>query len=181
MFTGVSSGLQVYSQLQAGKTAMRVAKYNDKNAQAEAANVEAEAKNVEAAARNKELEFAEGVKRERMNERRQMATLRARLSSQGTRTDTGTSIDILGETAGNFQLAISDAARATNMQRASMIQNAASLRLNADSLRRQGKIGIWEAKQAKKASTLSAIGTGISAATQMATTYAHNRYSGAIK
>jgi hypothetical protein len=83
-------------------------------------------------------------------------------------------LDILGETAGNFQLAISDAARATAMQTTSIYQSA-------DAVRRQGKMGIWVAGQAKKASTLSAIGTGISAATQAVSAYGHNKYTGAIK
>lgn len=166
LFTGVSSGLQVYSQLQAGNTATRVAKANNANAMVEATNLEAEA-------RNKETEFMEGVKRERMNQRRAMATIRAKLSTQGTRTDTGIADDILGETAGNFQLAISDAARATTMQ-------SRSIYAAADTVRRQGQMGVWEAKQVKRASTLSALGTGISAVTQGVKTYGHNKYTGAI-
>lgn len=153
LFTGVSAGLQVYSQMQAGKTAERVAKANNKNAEIEA--------------RNQESEFAEGVKRDRINQRKQMSTLRARLSTQGTRTETGTPMDILGETAGNFQLAISDAARATTMQTAS--------------IRHAGQMGIWEAKQAKKASTIAAIGTGIQGITSAVSAYGHNKYTGAIK
>lgn len=167
LFTGVSAGLQVYSQLQAGKTAERVAKANDKNAQQEATNREAEAT-------NKELEFAESVKRSRMNQRKAAATLRARLSTQGTRTDTGTALDIMGETDSAFELAVNDAARQVGMQSASIYQNAAMVRY-------QGKMGVYDAQQAKKASTLSAIGTGISAVSGMVSTYAHNRYTGALK
>jgi hypothetical protein len=164
--TGVATGLQVYSQMQAGKTAERVAKVNDKNAQTEAKNLEAEA-------RNKQLEFAEGVKRERINQRKAMASLRARLSGSGTLMNSGTAMDILGETAGNFQLAISDAARASTMQVTSIYQRA-------DGVRRQGKMGIWEAGQAKQASTLEAFSTGLSGVSKSVSAYGHNKYTGFI-
>ena len=151
LFQGMSTGLSVYSQLQEGKTAMRVAKYNDKNLQAEA--------------RNKELEFMEASKRARINQRKTMSTLRANLSTQGTRTDTGTALDIFGETAGNFQVAISDAARATNME--------------AYSLRQKGKMTIFEGKSLKQAATLKAIGTGISGVASAVSAFGHNQYTGA--
>jgi hypothetical protein len=153
LFSGISTALQVKSSLDQGKAAVATAKYNDRNAQAEA--------------RNNELEFMEATKRARINQRKQMSTLRSRLSTQGTRTDTGPALDILGETAGNFQLAISDAARATNMQ--------------ASAIRQAGKMGIWEAKQVKKAATMQAIGTGIQGITSAVSAYGHNKYSGAIK
>jgi hypothetical protein len=156
LFSGISTALQVKSSLDQGKAAVATAKYNDRNAQAEA--------------RNNELEFMEATKRARINQRKQMSTLRSRLSTQGTRTDTGPALDILGETAGNFQLAISDAARATNMQ-ASAIRQAGKM----------GKMGIWEAKQVKKAATMQAIGTGIQGITSAVSAYGHNKFSGAIK
>lgn len=153
LFNGISTALQVKSSLDQGKAAVATAQYNDRNAQAEA--------------RNTEAEFMEATKRARINQRKQMSTLRAQLSTQGTRTDTGPALDLLGETAGNFQLAISDAARATNMQ--------------ASAIRQQGKMGIWEAKQVQKAAKLQAIGTGIQGITSAVAAYGHNKYSGAIK
>jgi hypothetical protein len=153
LFTGISSGLQVYSQMQAGKTAERVAKFN--------------AENLEVEARNKESEFVEATKRARINQRRNIGTLRARLSTQGTRADTGTAPLIMGDYASAFELAIDDAARATNME--------------AASLRQAGKMAIWEGKQVKKASTMSAIGTSLSGVTSAVSAYGHNKYTGAFK
>lgn len=174
LFTGVSSGLQVYNQIEQGRTAGRVAKYNNEQATLDA---EAQKANLEAEARNQEAETMEQTKRARINQRRAMATQRASLSSQGTLTTTGTGLAILGETAGSFQTMISDATRASAMQTAS--------------IRRAGEVGVWdakrkntmrtwEAKQAKKASTLSAIGTGIQGVQQAVSAYGHNKYTGAI-
>lgn len=152
LFTGISTGLQVYSKIQEGKTAMRVAKYNDNLAEREATN--------------KELEFSEGVKRERISQRKASATQRARLTTTGNLSSTGTPLLVMEETQMNFQTSISDAARATSMQ--------------ASSFRQQGKMGLWQAKQAKKAATIGAIATGIQGVSQAVSAFGHNRYSGAL-
>ena len=152
LFTGISTGLQVYSQIQQGKTAETIAKYNNDLALSEA--------------HNQELQFAEAAKRETLNQRKDMATLRAQLSTQGTSITTGTPLSIMGETAGLFQTRLADAARASAMQ--------------AESIRQKGRMGIWEAGQQKQASTLAAIGTTIQGVSSAVSAYSHNRYTGAF-
>lgn len=152
LFSGISTGLAVYSQAQQGKTAERVAEYNNDLAQSEA--------------KNQELQFAEAAKREQINQRRRVATVRAQLSQTGTDSATGTPLAILGDTASNFQTSIADAARASAMQ--------------AQSMRAQGAMGLWQGQQQASAAKLSAVGTSLQGITSAVSAYGHNRYTGAI-
>lgn len=152
LLTAASTGIQMYSQLQAGKTAKTVAKYNNQLAQNEA--------------ENKELEFAESAKRASINQQRSVATIRAQLAQQGTVMTTGTPLAVVGENSSIFQTRLADAARASAME--------------AESLRAKGRMGIWEGNQAAKAAKLAAIGTGIQGLTSAVSAYGHNRYTGAF-
>lgn len=129
----VGTGVAIYGQQQQAKTQERAAKYNNELANAEA--------------RNRELETAEGIKRQRVQKRREMARLRNNLAGSGSLTTTGTPLAILGESSSNLELGIADAARASNMQ--------------AAAFRSQGKMGLWEASQARSAANISSVATGI--------------------
>ncbi len=140
--TLVSTGVSIYGQQQAAKSQEYAAKYNNKLAENEA--------------RNRELESAESQKRMRQQNRREMATLRNNLSGNGTLTTTGTSLNMLGESAGFMDLAIRDAARTSQME--------------AASIRARGRMGLWEAEQAKRAANISSAGEafkGISSVVKM--------------
>lgn len=136
------TGMQMYGQRQQGKAAMQAAEYNNRLLQAEA--------------RNKELETHEAIKRQRESNRSTLSSMRNQLASSGFVSDLGSSLLLQGETAGRMELAIQDAARSANMQ--------------ATSLRAKGAMALWEGKQTKYASNLSAIATGIEGVGKMAQT-----------
>lgn len=127
----VSAGVSIYGQRQAAETQMRAAEYNNKLAENEA--------------RHRELETAEQVKRKRLQDKREMATLRNNLAATGTLTTEGTPLAILGESAAFMDLAIQDAVRASTIE--------------AASLRAKGQMGLWEAGQASRAARIKSIGT----------------------
>lgn len=97
-----------------------------------------------AEAANKEAETRQATERARINDRADLADLRTHLSGNIA---TGTPLLILGQAAGAQELAIQDAARNSTIQ--------------ADGLRQQGKMGLWEAEQTGQAAKLQMIGTGL--------------------
>lgn len=145
-----STGLAIYGQAQQAKAQEAAAEYNNQLAQAEARNTEAEA--------------AEGIKRQRQNNRSALAEIRTRLASSGVQADTGTPLTIIGEAAGRMEIDIADASRRAAMQ--------------AASLRAQGKMGLWEAEQASSASRLNMLATGIQGATSAFGMYQEQKYQG---
>lgn len=129
----VSAGISAYSQVQQGKAAESAAEYNNQLAQQEAANVE--------------RENMEQIKRQRRQNDRQLAQIRAQLANNGTLSTAGTPLEILGESSALFELEIQDAARQANIK--------------AASLRAHGAMGLWEGQQTKDAANLGAIATGV--------------------
>lgn len=145
-----STGLQLYGQHQQAKAEEAAAKYNNTLAQREADNVQ--------------MQTAEGIKRQRIADREGMAAIRARLAGSGLQTTTGTALNLMATTAGRMELSIADAARASEMQ--------------AASLRAKGRMGLWEGQQAASATKLSMFGTAISGATKVASMYQAGSYQG---
>lgn len=129
----VGTGMSMYGQQQQARAGAAAADYNNDLAKTEA--------------RNKELEAAEAIRRERASNRARLSEIRARLSASGTLTTEGTPLALLGESAGRFELGIQDAARASRMQ--------------VDSLRAQGRMGLWEADQMSSAAGIGILGTGL--------------------
>lgn len=152
LFTAASTGVQIYGARQQAETAERIGEYN--------------ASLYENEARNRELETAENIKRQRVNDRAAMATLRARLAGTGARTDTGSPLEILGETSGRLETGILDAARKSAME--------------ASSLRQKGAMSLWQADEQSAAGRLNALGAGMSGAASLFNAYGHNRYTGAF-
>lgn len=122
--------------------------------------------NADAEARNREAEAAEAIKRQRERDKREKAAIRARLAQSGTLTTSGTPLLILGEVAANQELAIQDAVRATNMQ--------------ANSLRAEGTMGLWEADTTRAALANKSIAAGIQGLSSAASGYASASYNGAF-
>lgn len=148
----IGTGVSIYSQQQQAESAQRAAEYNNRLASQEA--------------HNRELEAAEQARRARIENRRRMASIRARLAGSGTLTTTGTPLAILGESSSNLDLQIQDALRATNMQ--------------ATAMRAQGQMGLWEAGQAQSAASLSAIGTGLGGFSSALSGYSSAVYQNAL-
>lgn len=150
--TAVGTGVSIYGQQQAAEAQEDAADYNNKLAENEALN--------------EELVAAENIKRARVEKRREMARLRTSLVSTGTLTTSGTPLAILGESSANLELGIADAARASAMQ--------------AASFRSQGKMGLWEAGQARRAANLNSVATGIKGASSAASAYSGYKYNGTL-
>lgn len=150
--TAIGTGVSIYGQQQAKESQEKAAAYNSQLAASEA--------------RNKEAETAEAIARQRRKDKSQRAALLAKLSTGGTLTTSGTPLLIMQENAGNQELAIADALRASSIQ--------------AASIRAQGQMGLWESSQASKAADLSSIGTGLSGLGSITGSYSKSLKSGAI-
>jgi hypothetical protein len=145
-----ATGLNLYGQAQQAKAQSVAAAYNNRLAENEAANLE--------------VETAERIKRQRINIRESMAELRNRMAGSGLITTSGTPLLLAGETAGRLELSIQDAARQAAIQ--------------AASARAQGKMGLFEAKQAGDASKLAMFGSAMSGATSVFGKYQEGAYQG---
>ena len=145
-----STGLSILGQSQQAKAQKRAAQYNASLMEAEAANLESQT--------------AEGIARQRRENRARMADLRARMAASGTLTTTGTPAILQGETAARLSLGIADAARSAAME--------------AASLRARGAMGLWEARQAASASRLNILSTAVSGLSRTATQYHQGRQTG---
>jgi hypothetical protein len=104
----------------------------------------AQAKAAAAAAHNEELQTAEAVRRERVNKRRRLARMRADVGASGLVMD-GSTMDTFAETAGIMELQIQDSARAGAM--------------NAQNIRSQGDMALWEARTSAGAQRFASYGT----------------------
>ena len=107
------------------------------------------------AARNEELQVAENIKRARNNKRRRLARIRKGMLTSGLVFE-GSLEDSFTETAGRMELEIQDAARAGAM--------------NAQNIRAQGDLSLWEGRVAAVSSRMEATGTLLQGATSMAGT-----------
>ena len=143
----LSTSLQIYGTQQQGKASLAAANYNNALAEREATNFEAET--------------AENIRRNRINNRRGLASLRVRLASSGTLATSGSTAAVLADAAGTLEIGIADAARAAN--------------LRAASIRQQGQMQLFNAKQQQKAASLQSFGLGLSGLTSAAST-AYSNY-----
>jgi len=133
--TVASTAATVYAQQQAAQAQQDSANYN----------------NIIAAnqAKAQEQEAAEQAKRDRIGQRKALARLRTQLAANGRSTSAGTPLDILGESAANFDLGIQDAARVAS--------------INAANTRAEGAMGLWKADQAQTAANINSVATVASA------------------
>lgn len=105
------------------------------------------------AARNEELQTAENIRRERDKKARDLARIRATLGGSGL-TMEGSIEDAFTEAAGRMEVAIQDKARAGAM--------------DAQNLRNQGDMALWEARNEALGTRISSYGTLLSSAGAMA-------------
>lgn len=134
--TAIGTGVAIHGQQQAAKAAEDAAEYNNKLAEIEA--------------RNREAEAAEQIRRERIAKRERIGALRARLAQSGSLLTSGAPLAILGESSARMEIALKDAARATSMESAS--------------IRAAGKMGLWEADQARTAANYQSAATALQGA-----------------
>lgn len=133
ILTGASVGMAMYSQYQQGKAGAAAGKYK--------ASIE------RMKAENTEREFHENTLRQRRNDREVRSAITGRQARSGFTLNSESALNIIGEAAGRQQLAIADAARAANQQ--------------ATDARQRGDVAIYEGNQARYASKLSMLGTGL--------------------
>ena len=145
-----STGLSMYGQSQQAKAANQAADYNNALAQREAANLEAET--------------AQGISRERINQKAALADLQNSMAGSGVQTTTGTPLSVVGETAGRFEVGIADAARSAS--------------IHAASLRAKGAMGLWEGAQTGAAAKINMFSSGIAGLGSAATKYNEGQYQG---
>lgn len=105
-------------------------------------------------ARNEELQTAENVRRERINNQRKLARLRVSLGTSGLAMG-GSLQDAFTETAGTMELAVQDQARAGAM--------------NAGNIRSHGDMALWEARNQAIGTRISSYGTLLSDVSSMGT------------
>jgi hypothetical protein len=146
--TVISASATAYSAYSQGQAADDAARANARNAELEGAN--------------RQQEGAEARTRERTRNFRRISTLRVQLARQGTLSETGTPLAILGEHTANLELGIQDAARSADIQ-------SRSLQSQADMMR-------WQGQQAASAGTLDAFATGFSGLDKTAGTYTQGVY-----
>lgn len=107
ILAGAGAIAQASSQVMAGQAAARAGRYAQLQSKREVANLE--------------LEQQAATTRKREQAKSYMSGIVARLATQGTLTDTGTPLEILGKNAGNIELSFLDAARATAAESSRML------------------------------------------------------------
>jgi len=101
-------------------------------------------------ARNTELQTAENIRRERVNNRRRLARMRSDMAGTSGLVFDGTMEDAFLETAGQMELQIQDTAREGSMEAANS--------------RSAGAMAQWEARAQATATRIQSYGTLISSA-----------------
>jgi hypothetical protein len=147
----LSTGLAISGAKAQDKMQRQVAAHNARLAEMEASN--------------REKETAEGIRRQTINDRSARASLLARAAASGSSTTSGSSLILLGRAAAAQSLAISDAARASSIQ--------------AASLRQRGAMELWQSKMNTINTKRQITGFAISGLAQAANTFSQNRYLGA--
>jgi len=151
--TAIGTGVSVYGQVQQGEAAQRAAEYNNQLAQQEAHNTE--------------LEAAEQINRQRLQDRHSLGQIRNQIANNGTLSTEGTPLAILGESSANFELSIQDAVRRANQQAAAQ--------------RQQGAMDLWQGDQQQNASLIGAIGSGLKGISALGSQYDTDVYHGTLK
>ena len=118
-------------------------------------------------ARNTELQTAENIRRERMNNRRRLARMRSDMAGTSGLVFDGTMEDAFLETAGQMELQIQDTARAGAMEAANS--------------RSAGAMAQWEARAQATATRTQATGTLISSVAGAGNSYARIAPTGQSK
>lgn len=111
----------------------------------------------DAAARNAELQASENANRERVNNRRRLARMRAGMAGTSGMAFDGSMQDAFVESAGQFELQVQDAARAAAME--------------AANTRSRGDMALWESRAQATALKTRSYGTLLSDGSSIAKEY----------
>ena len=146
------AGISAYSAHQQGKAQEKMNLYN--------------AQVAKDAARNEEAVSRENVKRQREMNRRKLASIRGNMAKSGVNLGTGSALDVIGQSAGELEMAALDLFRE---------HDARQRQLTA-----QAGMSVWQGSQAMEAAKMSAIGTLIGGVGQAAGGYVEGYRSGVI-
>lgn len=139
----VGTGVAVYGQMQAAKTAKKVVEYNagvaEENAKATAEAAEYNARLAENQALQTEMDARENIRRKRLENSRYLSTQRSRFAKAGV-TEEGSPLIVMSETAALLEM------DAQEVNRQAMIE-ASRLRAGAAETRRTG---VFQAGQYQK-------------------------------
>ena len=147
------AGISAYGNYQQGKSAQAMTKHNAKIATTAASNEAATAQ--------------QNAIRQREASRRQLSNIRARMAGSGVQQSTGSSLDVLGESASELELQAMDLFRSSDAKQRQYGNEAAMTTWNGDQTAQAGKIG--------------AIGSLISGAGSFASNYSSSKSSGLIR
>lgn len=150
--TLAGAGMSFYGQRQAAKAQEKMGEYNAQVAE-NAAKSEAEA-------------GAENAKRKREQNQRVLSGMRARMAAGGANAGTGSSLDVLGDSASELELQALDMFRDSD---ARTRQHGA-----------QAEMSRYNGQQASAASNYAAMGSLISGVGSAASGYANASYAGAF-
>ena len=147
------AGMSAYGNYQQGKAANAMAKHN--------------AKAIRLASENEALTAQQNSLRQREASRRQLSSIRARMAGGGVVQSSGSSLDVLGESASELELQAMDLFRDSDAKQR-MYGNEAAMTL-------------YNGKQAAAAGKTAAIGSLISGAGSFASNFSSSRSSGLIR
>jgi hypothetical protein len=133
LIEAVGFGIDAFAKLRAGDAAEKTSEFN--------------AGELDAARQNDEQETLEQIRRMRTVNRRQRGSNIVAAAKSGFAPDKGSSLDVLAENVANMELAVQDEKRAQEVR--------------SRKLRSQSALTIWEGKQQKKASRLSAMSSAV--------------------
>ena len=181
----VGTGISIYGQQQAAKTAQKAAEFNagqnDANARETAAAAEYNASLLENQALQAEMDSRETIRRRRMESKRYAETQRARFAASGV-TEAGSPLETMAETAALLEMDAQEVNRQAQVR-------TAQLRAGARETRRTGffQAGQYTAQAGferqygaaqKKAANISSFGTLLQGASSLALTKANFNYMG---
>lgn len=137
----ISTGVSVYGQVQAAKTAKATGKYNAKVAENQAIQTE--------------MDAAENIRRQRIANRKAMSMQAGRFAGAGVVINEGTPLELLSESAATLELEVQDYNR--------------NARLQGQNLRAQGAMALYTGKQQAQAYQIGAVSTLLEGVGQAAT------------
>jgi hypothetical protein len=150
--SAAGTGMSVFGQLQQGKSDKRVAEFNARQQEAEAANVE--------------LESRESTRRGRRENERILGSQKAAAAKSGVVISTGSPLAAMAENAALLEMDVLDEKRAATMR--------------ANQLRTGAQLSIMKGKESKKASKIAAFSTLLSGAAGMGGKVSNYRRKGVL-
>lgn len=165
----MGTGLEIlaYASIAASLAGAGVSAYSaHKQGQAEKDMGIYNAKVAQDARKNEELVSMENSKRQRKENERRLSMIKGGLIKNGVNIGTGSSLDVISQSAGELELAAMDMFRNSDAKQRQLTN--------------QGAMSIWQGGQAAEAANISAIGTLIGGVASAGSSYSDFRRTGAI-